>query len=452
MLFILREVENPGASHGTFSTGAEAGKAASELNEQWRAQGLPSRVRVLREAAPASQEEPTAWIMGGNVPNDVLPVGDKPAWAPLAKPIPASGADWRMREMRNPRRYFLPWGHMAWWRASEHWAIHFPYPAHKDHSKIAFTASEEHGLADRQTVVRPGVYLERFFGDVLSASDVQYWALEWANRFAPCELLFAKTADEIENVYTAGPSSCMAGSASPFVGGIHPCRAYAGPDLQVAYIRSGEEITGRAVVWPEKLQNGQVYGDIKRMEAALDKAGYSHGSLVGARLSRIESPDGLHLPYLDGENRVMDIGNGLLRIDREGDIYADSTHGVVNTAWCENCEEPVYENAAYRDPHDGSGPYCGSCFSDLFTYCEGCCEYFPAENAGYTESRGPYYCDSCYMEHFGMCAECEEDEEDEEDEEAAEAPVVVTATLDAANGLERLAAPTVTYTVPQEAR
>ena len=245
--------------------------------------------------------------------------------------------------MRRTGRTRIPWLRETWWENArvEIWAVHFPYPATSDPSKIAFTSSEERGLADRQTVMRPGAYLARYFGDVLTEADVQRWALAWAVEFAPVELEFARTADDIQDAYENGPNSCMSYSCPHYDGGIHPVRAYAGPDLALAYIRNGAgEIVGRAVVWPDRKQHSRIYGDAERMGGALARAGYTGGTLAGARLARIESGAGLHVPYLDSVQSVRDDGGPYLTIDGDGDIPGDSTTGTASIPPLRDCGAP----------------------------------------------------------------------------------------------------------------
>jgi hypothetical protein len=406
MLYVVKETEGE-ETHGVFQSGKEAAERAKALNEGFRGLGSDRRVRVVREAAPAKgkEEEPTVWIGGWTLPNCAWVskgADDTAQWVE----IPLSGSDWRSREMNRPqRRYDIPWLGEAWWKESTHWAIHFPYPATSNPSRIAFTESEDRGKADRQTVMRPGAYLAKYFGGYLSDNDVQHWALKWANVFAPLDLQFAKTADEIEHVYVNGPNSCMAYCADDFDGSVHPTRAYAGPDLQVAYTcNDSGEITGRAVVWPAENKHGRIYGDTDRMDAALAAAGYAYSNLEGARLTRIESGLGLHVPYLDGCQHVNDDGE-YLTITSSGGICADSTSGTVGYQHCcEGCGDSVADGEERCDSHGDT--YCDYCFHERYTHCTGCDEYADSDDMRFPEDGNEPLCSTCYADAYDICGSC----------------------------------------------
>src|SRR5690606_21500489 len=120
----------------------------------------------------------------------------------------------------------------------------------------AYTPSEDFGMQDRQVRMMPGRYLKKYFSDVLSPEDIQYWALEWANRFAPVDMEIATTPDEIEYVYTNGPRSCMSYDPSEYSSSCHPVRVYGNSDLAVAYIRNASgAVVGRALIWPSKMRH-----------------------------------------------------------------------------------------------------------------------------------------------------------------------------------------------------
>jgi hypothetical protein len=461
MVFVLVEVSTPPTGAVpvpslTYATGAEAAEAAEALNTVWRASGMDRRVRVQRQEAPAAPEAPAqkayVWAYPNRAPEGVcIDLRDTETY-PNAL-IPLSGMDWRQREMC--RNGTVPWFLEPWSTnpASPMWALHFPYPADKDHAKIAFTASEEHGLADRQTVMRPGAYLTKFYGDVLTPAQIQEWALAWATKFAPVTLQYATTADEIQAVYTTGPDSCMSHDAGSYVGRVHPTRAYAGPDLQVAYITDASRPTGRAVVWPDRKQYARIYGDYDRMKDALEREGYAPGDLCGARLAVLEADNGgYHLPYLDGERYASHVGDYIV-IGAGDDLRCDSTDGVVNGGpeySCCNCGDGLDEDDA-RHTDDGD-VYCDSCYWEAFGHCEVCSNDVARDDmrdvsevpnraslgrswrhadfvcAGcYDEAirscdscgtdhiredlteapNGQDYCGDCHGEHVGVCADCE---------------------------------------------
>jgi hypothetical protein len=193
-------------------------------------------------------------------------------------------------------------------------------PAHMrpDPTPLDATSGADHYVwvpvaSTKRETIKPGRYLTTFYPH-LTPDEVTGWArkVDVVN-----EVQFATTADDMVRVYTAGPSSCMSYGASNFKG-VHPVKAYAGGDLAVAYFADPTgKPTARALVWPEKKLYGRAYGDPERLQRALQKLGYTSGSLRGAKLAGVPRGSGLALPYIDGDgyvtvNRVtgeMSLGN-----------------------------------------------------------------------------------------------------------------------------------------------
>lgn len=320
----------------------------------------------------------------------------------------------------------LPWQTQTWfhkripntvglegpWDATTLPGLHFAHVSVEDKSMVAFTASEEHGVADRQTRMKPGKYLKKYYGDVLSDDEIAKLAAEFGAHFAPPELSFATDADEIERVYRDGPRSCMAYHPGDYASPCHPVRVYAGPDLALAYIERGAgNITARALVWPDKKRYGRVYGDEQRIVPLLRAAGYSYGSLSGARIQRIPVYNGgFVMPYIDGIDYATDEGD-YIRIGGFGSIYCQNTNGLSDERnYCPHCEE-------YYNPHEGSywiadveQEWCPSCRERDAFYCEGIGEYF-SDNTESVEI-GYYRYSLPYVERnpdeFFKCDECGE--------------------------------------------
>lgn len=250
-------------------------------------------------------------------------------------------------------------------------ANHFPHVSKTDPSKIAFIENDEKGRADRITVMKPGRFLTKFYSDVLTPEEIGDLANRYIARSQPGTLHFAKTADEIEHVYTNGPNSCMAHDACEYSSSEHPVRVYAAGDLQVAYIVRGD-ITARALVWPEKKIYGRIYGDADRLRPALEQEGYREGYLTGARLLRIEEDGGFICPYLDGDCTVSDNGDYLVI---GGDLDADSTNGLIedNGRTCDCCGDRIRDDNVYWVTVDRWGSeesWCESCVESHAVWCE----------------------------------------------------------------------------------
>lgn len=223
--------------------------------------------------------------------------------------------NWKDREAgRFKRGTYIPtpWDKLPWFKGNN--LDHFAHISTESEARVAYTPDADYGASDRQLSIRPGKYLQKYFADKLSKAEIADLAATFC-KVVDGELLFAKTPDEIEHVYTTGPSSCMSASADNYQSGIHPTRVYAGPDLAVAYLKRAGRITARAVCWPDKKLCNRIYGDTARMDPLMRAAGYSVGSnLEGARLAMIQpnrkkwrmSADRWNsgwryiVPYLDG--------------------------------------------------------------------------------------------------------------------------------------------------------
>lgn len=300
--------------------------------------------------------------------------------------------------------------------------------------QIAYTESALKGVADRQTRIRVGAYLAKHFPD-MSESDRCELSRKFLSEFDAGAVKFARTPDEIEHVYTNGPSSCMAYSARQYSSSIHPTRVYGAGDLAIAYLADSDGYaTARTVCWPAKKRWVRCYGDEWRLESALRELGYSPGSLEGARLLAIEEDGGGFVaPYLDGyhgsptdveyNGEYLIIGgsidcqttNGIIdgedryscdrcgeRVDEDDTIYVEG----AGETWCSHCAEShsfvcaetneCYPNR-YRVTLEDGREVCRSWFDTHGSTCEGCNEHFADDQMSVDHSD---YCESCAIEHF----------------------------------------------------
>lgn len=236
-------------------------------------------------------------------------------------------AEWRKREQRkfDDGTYdLLPWYHEDWWQdpnSVDIWKYQFPHPSRKQPGMIAYVESEEKGMDNIVTRVKPGRYLEQF-RDVLKMyrMDLQRTAARFTVLYDPRKLHIAETEDDIQWVYENGPPSCMStkeyraehswgyGGKGKWPLNIHACRVYAGPDLKVAYIvadddapKTKKSVLARAVIWPALKSHSRVYGEELALTKVLQREGYSFGPPIGAKLQR-HVVDKVHFvcPYIDG--------------------------------------------------------------------------------------------------------------------------------------------------------
>ena len=351
----------------------------------------------------------------------------------------ASNVDWRLREARrfDDGTYTrLPWT-WCWWFHIPGTSQHYAHVSMDDPGKIAFTADEAQGIADKQTRMKPGRYLRQFYSRHISEGDIRDYARQFAGMYDPVVLRFAATADEIEVVYVIGPRSCMSYEADHFDSPIHPARMYACGDLQVAYLQMSEDdedqqITARAVVWPERKIYSTIYGDADRLEPALEREGYREGQLSGARLTRHEHDGCFVVPYVDGVYRAADHGTHLV-IDRLGGISCETTTGLSPRRYeCDSCGDTVsmgneiddmvfcnqcYENetfwCSYRDERmtgesvimANGETWSLDAFEDHGFTCEGSGENYPDDD-GVTLADGTRWSQDYFNEHGAECEKC----------------------------------------------
>ena len=282
---------------------------------------------------------------------------------------------------------------------------HYAHLSLADGAKIAFTESPEKGAADRQTVMKPGKYLTKYFSHVLTADQITKIATEICAMYAPATLCIATDADDIERVYTTGTHSCMAYRASYFVGPCHPSRVYAGPDLAVAYINKadGSGIGARAVIWPEKKIFSTVYGDAIRLESALEAAGYHSGDLSGARVQKIcAGAYGYVMPYVDGISSAEVRGEFITLDVRCGELDCQKQNGVTGEGYtCCSCGVGISEYERFSYTTDSDGPFCEGCYDDVTVYCD----YYgeTREDTAVRMANGDTWCQRAFDNHGFTC-------------------------------------------------
>lgn len=289
--------------------------------------------------------------------------------------------DWQIREkLRFADDTYLPtpW-HDELWYQSKHEA-HFCHVSMEQAGKIAFTENAAKGAMDRQLVMSPGRYLNRFFCEHLDNNAIEGWCARLSVQLQEDTLKITQDADEIEEVYAGGPSSCMAHTACDFGSSCHPTRVYAGPDTALAYIGSREDAKARSVIWPSRKIYTRIYGDVSRLKLLLEGAGYTEGSLNGARIRRIEDDDHFVVPYIDAGGDLADDGEYL--VIGHGSISCESTTGLANDPWyCPHCDS---DGSPYDSVYLSGGGYeewCYSCFHNHSTFCEhNECHYSDDEN------------------------------------------------------------------------
>lgn len=278
--------------------------------------------------------------------------------------------DWQTREkLRFADGTYspTPWHDEPWYQARHD--EHFCHVSTEQAGKIAFTENAAKGQVDRQLVMSPGRYLNRFFSEHLDNNAIEGWCARLSVQLEEDALKITQDADEIEEVYVGGPSSCMAHAARDFDSLCHPTRVYAGPDTALAYIGSREDAKARSIVWPSRKIYTSIYGDVSRLRLLLENAGYTEGGLNGARIRRIEDGDSFVVPYIDAGDDLADDGQYLI-IGR-GSISSENTNGLGHSPWyCPRCDDDArpHDEVYYAD--GSSEEWCYHCYDHHTVYCD----------------------------------------------------------------------------------
>lgn len=341
--------------------------------------------------------------------------------------------EWRTREekrMSDKDYRPLPWFQAMWWiDAYPIWKDHFPHASLEKPGFLAYTKCVEDGVKDKQTIVRPGAYLGKYFERALENNGLiqrklveQFMAL-----YGPIEVKFAETEDDMQAVYERGPQTCIHGRNWPK--GLHPARVYAGGDLQIAYIGElGGKVSARSLVWPEKKLHSRIYGDVARLTQGLQRLGYQWGPPVGAKLKRVElncNGKQSHVflaPYIDKKNQqggghlgVIDKGDHLIIcLDNEpGSHHASLPDGYSGNYVprkdekqkyvCQSCDAnvnfvtDVFIGAHGEDEEPDSYRWCYRCVQDNAWRCRYSGHFYSTEDVESVEVAGnrwlEYYAD-----------------------------------------------------------
>jgi hypothetical protein len=222
--------------------------------------------------------------------------------------IEKSDDEWCLREgwRFEDREYTKPvWYKEPWYNKRKYVIKTFD---HVDRSLksdyIYYTENEKKGQKDVQSSIKPGKFLQRYFSDILSPEQIQYWANVHRETYGTGqELKWARTPEEIEHVYSmeSGFDSCMQVLSHEWHEDIgHPTRVYGAGDLAIAYVAGGSVLLARALVWPEKKKVGRVYGDAALLRRLLKDAGIptnsnneSYDFMEGARILKVSLDNGL---------------------------------------------------------------------------------------------------------------------------------------------------------------
>lgn len=229
---------------------------------------------------------------------------------------------------------------------------HWFHQSQTDPECVAYFASEAKLRADVSTRISVGRFIKKFWPDT-DDNRVRRLVNEYREWLGCRTVLFTTDPDTIVDVYANGPRSCMRGMDCVEVYGNSP-------DLALAYLGTPEDASARAIVWPDRKVYVRIYGDdLLGME--LERLGYSHGDLEGARVRRIEHYGRIVMPYLDGPQCVdYSSDNRYMVIRESGDFDAANTNGYCSPVTrCFFCGESSSEDELYT-ANDGED-VCSAC-------------------------------------------------------------------------------------------
>jgi len=338
------------------------------------------------------------------------------------------------------------WHHDTFFQKSPHSFFHCLHTSTVDATQVAYYESLEKMLLKRETRTKPGRYLTKYFGGVLSAEQINTMASIHVAMGTPVKIKWANTEAEIIHAINHGPSeSCMTKKyhdekAVWYKGHIHPAAVYATGDFTVAYItdpRDESHITARCICNKATKKAARIYGDQDKLRLALDAEGYEQRRLAlsGLRLRKIpdEKNHGRHImSYVD---KGTESGGGSLNIVDAGEYWMTTSDAGFDTYEAYNHKGTInyiYEDEPVVVVDDDEPEYeysCDSCnegcheLTRVFggdNLCECCSESYSSANVHVNgrnrmalvhddyivEVDGDYYHQD-HIEHFNIvqCAE-----------------------------------------------
>ena len=181
----------------------------------------------------------------------------------------------------------------------------FPIFAHislDDPKLVAFTPDAQCGENDKQVRLTIGKLISKYL-PIISQKCLQEMILDHESETNP-EILWA-SGQELTDIYKNMGSigACMSKTSWA----VHPTVAYHTDEIKLAYLKKGDTIVARTLVYEPKDGSKKVfirmYPRAHALEKHLNKLGYVVGNFSGAKLNTVKIKyDQYALPYLDGNN------------------------------------------------------------------------------------------------------------------------------------------------------
>jgi len=219
-----------------------------------------------------------------------------------------------------------------------------------------------------------------------------------------------------------GGSSCMTGENRKNI-----LKLYADNPDKVKLLIYENGIKARCLLW--NTDEGETVLDriypndghhIAAIEQWAQSKGYitrcTHGLPCGdVKLSdgiehTITLPDPGIYPYLDTFHYGEIDGRDLILSNIAGTyeyIFECTDGNYMGGIRCINCGNSICEDETYHS--DGDGPFCESCFGELYAYCDQCETDVPKDSIQRIADSGEYICNNCIQNgDYFECTDCEE--------------------------------------------
>lgn len=344
----------------------------------------------------------------------------------------------------------------ARWKMRDHdshmYLTHLIHVSEVDSTQVAFTPDERALIADKQTRMRPGKYLTKYWGSgslrpLFSEDEIRGMVERLAALSTPKELHLIPNTDPDgwEWVYENSPPSCMRYNRDSrylhegLYGRGHPVRLYAHKDndLALAYIMAeGASAPKDYTFWSKKDESVvaartivnvaaktylRIYcnGDTdttRTMEVTLAKAGFTHccDTLAGQKLVRRTYDGGLICPYLDGNYLYVEDDGNCLTISRDG-LDGQNSDGLIDGVTCPCCEERVSDEDDLTYCHARDESICSNCLDDYtFAWVSRRSREWVSDCNDLYRYNGDYYTSRALDGHgLSICDHCGEVEDDD---------------------------------------
>jgi len=149
------------------------------------------------------------------------------------------------------------------------------------------------------------------------------------------------------------------------VDGAHSATVYAERGyIAVAWLRSTDGAGGaRAVLNVRDKTWVSIYGDVTRLKPLLESRGYSRSDngLLGLTLNKIECGNSYLMPYIDGAQGLIDIGDGFKVVVGDCEHTASGLNGMLSgSSICGECGSAMNDDESRHV--ENTGVYiCASC-------------------------------------------------------------------------------------------